>query len=206
MRLYYYPGACSLSDHIVLEWIGAPYELVEMSRESVKSPAYLALNPSGAVPLLKHGDFLLTENVAILVYLAELHPQAQLIGDGTPRGRAEVLRWLAFINSDVHGAFKPLFSPLRYLPDEALSDRIADAARVRVRGFLELLDAQLEGRDWLTGERSIADPYLFVISRWAIGQGIGLRGLDNLSRFVERMHSDPGVLAALEIEEGRAAA
>ena len=206
MKLYYYPGACSLSDHIVLEWTGAPYELVEMSRTSVKSPEYLAINPSGAVPLLSHDGFLLTENVAILVYLAELFPGARLLGDGTPRGRAEVVRWLAFVNSDVHGAFKPMFSPLRYLPDETRTADVVDAARVRVRDFLVILDAQLEGRAWIAGSRSIADPYLFVVTRWALAKNVDMSGLDNLARFVERMFADAGVQAALAAEEGRAAA
>jgi glutathione S-transferase len=206
MKLYYYPGACSLADHIVLEWVDARYDLVEMSRASVKSPEYLALNPGGNVPLLEHGGFLLTENVAILVYLAELHPQARLLGDGTPRGRAEVLRWLAFLNSDVHGAFKPIFSPWRYLPDEARAGDIADAARIRVRELLERLDAQLDGRDWLAGERSIADPYLFVMLRWAVNQDIDLRGLDRLVRFMERMYDDADVQVAIGTEEGLAAA
>ena len=206
MKLYYYPGACALADHIVLEWIGATYDLVEMNRTSVKSPDYLALNPNGNVPLLRHGDFLLTENVAILVYLAELHPEAQLLGDGTPRGRAEVLRWLAFLNSDVHGAFKPIFSPWRFYPDEAGAPEVVEAARVRVRELLERLDAQLDGREWLAGERSIADPYLFVMLRWAVGREIDLASLDNLVRFMERMYADPDVQVAIGAEEGLALA
>ena len=206
MKLYYYPGACALADHIVLEWIGATYDLVEMNRTSVKSPDCLALNPNGNVPLLRHGDFLLTENVAILVYLAELHPEAQLLGDGTPRGRAEVLRWLAFLNSDVHGAFKPIFSPWHFYPDEAGAPEVVEAARGRVRDFLERLDAQLDQRDWLAGERSIADPYLFVMLRWAVGQEIDLASLDNLVRFMERMYADPDVQVAIGAEEGLALA
>lgn len=206
MKLYYYPGACSLADHIVLEWIGAPYELVRMSRASVKSPEYLAINPGGTVPLLQDSDFLLTENAAILGYLAELHPEARLLGDGTPRARAEVMRWLAFLNSDVHGAFKPIFSPWRYLPDETAYARIADTARANAHAHLVRLDATLEGRDWLTGERSIADPYLFVVARWAVNQRIDFAGLDRLSRFMDRMYADAGVRAALAAEAGRAAA
>lgn len=202
MKLYYYPGACSLADHIVLEWIGAPYDLVEMSRATVKSPEYLAINPGGNVPLLQDGDLLLTENVAILVYLAELHPEARLLGDGTLRGRAEVLRWLAFLNSDVHGAFKPIFSPTRFLPNEAFATGLADAARIRVREFLERLDARLEDRDWLTGERSIADPYLFVMLRWAVNQDVDMRGLGSLVAFMERMYEDVDVQVAIGIEEG----
>ena len=94
MKLYYMPGACSLADHIVLEWIGASYETVRMTHAGIKAPEYLAINEGGTVPLLVDGDFFLTENVAILTYLADLYPDAQLIGDGTPRGRAEVMRWL----------------------------------------------------------------------------------------------------------------
>jgi len=206
MKLYYYPGACALADHIVLEWIGATYDLVEMNRTSVKSPDYLALNPNGNVPLLQDGDFLLTENVAILVYLAELHPEARLLGDGTPRGRAEVLRWLAFLNSDVHGAFKPIFSPWHFYPDEAGAPEVVEAARGRVRDFLERLDAQLDQRDWLAGERSIADPYLFVMLRWAVGQEIDIADLDNLVRFMERMYEDADVQVAIGAEEGLAVA
>jgi glutathione S-transferase len=204
MKLYYYPGACALADHIVLEWIGATYDLVEMNRTSVKSPEYLALNPNGNVPLLQHGDFLLTENVAILVYLAELHPEARLLGDGTPRGRAEVLRWLAFLNSDVHGAFKPIFSPWRFHPDEAAAPVVMETARTRVREWLARVDAQLEGRDWLTGARSIADPCLFVMLRWAVAQEIAIG--DNLVRFLERMYDDADVEVAIATEEGLAAA
>lgn len=204
MKLHYYPGACALADHIVLEWIGATYDLVEMTRASVKSPDYLALNPNGNVPLLQHGDFLLTENVAILVYLAELHPEARLLGDGTTRGRADVLRWLAFLNSDVHGAFKPIFSPWRFHPDKAAAPEVIESARVHVRDLLERVDAQLEGRDWIAGERSVADPYLFVMLRWAVAQDIPIGR--NLVRFMERMYDDADVQVAIGAEEGLAAA
>lgn len=202
MKLYYFPGACSLAAHIVLEWIGAPYETIRMSLESVKSPDYLAINAGGTVPLLLHGDFSLTENVAILGYLADLHPDLQMLGDGTPRGRAEVMRWLGFLNSDVHKAFKPIFAPSRFIKDSAFAGALADTARVHVRGYLQRLDAQLAERDWLTGARSIADPYLFVILRWALSTQVGLTGFENLARFLDRMDTNDGVCAALVAEEG----
>lgn len=110
------------------------------------------------------------------------------------------MRWLSFLNSDVHMAFKPIFSPTRFLQDPALAGAIADSARIHVRKHLERLDAQLVGREWLTGERSIADPYLFVILRWAINTQVGLRGFENLSRFLDRMNLDVGVCAALDTE------
>lgn len=203
MKLFYMPGASSLAVHIVLEWSKVPYETVRMDRRSIKAEDYLALNPSGSVPLLVDGDFALTENVAILVYLAELHPHLQLLGDGSIRSRAEVMRWLGFLNSDVHKAFRPIFYPERYLPGSEFAQDLAEMARVHVREYLRRLDAQLEdGREWLTGERSIADAYLFVMLRWAIGAKVGLQGLANLSRFARRLHDDEGVHAALEMEEG----
>src|SRR6476469_1107599 len=114
MKLFYSPGACSLSDHIVLEWIGQPYEAVRLSREQRQSPEYLAINPAGAVPALEQDGWVLTQNAAILNYLAETFPQAGLAGDGTPRGRAEVNKWLALVNADIHPAFQPLFGATSY--------------------------------------------------------------------------------------------
>jgi glutathione S-transferase len=201
MKLYHMPGACSLADLIVLGWVGASPEIVPMTLDSIKSPDYLALNPGGNVPLLVHGGFALTENVAILGYLADLYPQAQLAGDGTPRGRAEVMRWLAFLNSDVHKAFKPLFSPERFLERRDLDEQLADNARRHIRHYLERLDAALAGRDWLAGQRSIADPYLYVVLRWAQGKGVDMTGLDALAAFHARLSLDPAVRAALRAEE-----
>ena len=202
MKLYYLPGACSLATHIVLEWIGAPYETVKLERAALQSPEFLALNPSGAVPVLVDGDLVLTQNIAILWYLAERHPAASLLGDGTARGRAELMRWLGLLNSDVHPAFKPIFGPGRFHPDATAAGVLADTARAQVRKHLERLDDRLRGRDWLVERRSIADPYLFVMTRWARRLAIDLQGLDNLSRFFERMQADPGVRAALTAEEG----
>ncbi|SFN50207.1 glutathione S-transferase N-terminal domain-containing protein [Variovorax sp. OV329] len=200
MKLYYLPGACSLADLIVLQWIGEDHEPVRMDLGSLRSPDYLALNAGGTVPLLVHDDLSLTENVAILGYLADLHPEARLLGDGSPRARAEVMRWLGFLNSDVHKAFIPIFKPQRFLPDSSQSSALADTARRHVSGYLKRLDEGLEGRNWLTGERSIADPYLFVLSRWAAATKIDMRGLDNIARFSEHMNSDSGVRTALALE------
>lgn len=206
MKLFYMRGASSLADHIVLEWSGQAHEAVRMDRLGIRTPEYLALNPTGVVPLLVHGDFALTENVAILGYLSDLHPHMQLAGDGSARSRAEVMRWLGYLNSDVHKAFRPIFFPARYLPDGGLASQLAATARGHVREYLQRLDAQLEGREWLTGTRSVADAYLFVMLRWAIGTKVGLQGFDNLAAFVRRMHADEGVHAALVMEEGLSSA
>jgi len=201
MKLYYFPGACALADHIVLHWTGLPHEAVHVDPDTIKSPEYLRLNPNGNVPLLVHDGFVLTENAAILQYLAELRPEAGLLGDGGLRARADVVRWLAYLNSDVHGAFKPIFSPTRFLPDEDRAGEVVEQARENVRVHLRRLDARLDGRPWLAGTRSIADPYLFVMLRWALHKGIALEPFPHLLRFMERMFEDPGVRAAIAAEE-----
>jgi glutathione S-transferase len=202
MKLYFFPGSCALADHIVLEWSGAKYEAIKLDRAATKSPEFLKLNPSGAVPVLVDGDFVLTQNVAILQYVAELYPDARLFGDGTPRGRAEVARWLGLLNSDMHPAFKAIFGAARFHPDPAAAGVLADTARANVRKYLDLLDNRLRGRDWLVDTRSVADPYLFVMLRWVRKLGMDSSGLDHLARFFERMQADRGVRAALTSQEG----
>ncbi len=197
MKLYYMPGACSMADHITLEWIGKPYDTHQLSHADLKKDDYLEVNPSGKVPALEMEGWVLTQNTAILNYLADIHPEAKLGGDGTPEGRAEVNRWLAFINADVHTAFAPLFGASGYLEDEAIIEKTQAQAKQIIRQRLELADERLEERDWLAGTRSIADPYLFVILRWAKAMKIDLAGLDNLERFFRNMQDDPDVAKVL---------
>lgn len=201
MKLYYLPGACSLASHIVLEWIGAPYDTHRLSREELKSEAYRRISPLGAVPALEVDGWVLTQNAAILGFLADSFPAARLGGDGTPKGRAQVNHWLAFVNSDVHPAFKPLFGATAYLADEAAIGKTRAHAKQVLRGLFERVNAQLQGRDWIAGTRSIADPYLFVTLRWAHAAQIGLADLQDLGRFFERMHGDAAVVKAIGEEE-----
>jgi glutathione S-transferase len=203
MKLYYSPNTCASADHIVLEWIGKPYQTQRLSREERSAPAFKAINPAGAVPVLDVDGWVLTQNAAILNYLADTHPEAKLGGDGSAKGRAEVNRWLAFVNSDVHPAFKPLFGATAYLEDAAAIDKTKENAKASLRSLFERADAQLAGNDWIAGTRSVADPYLYVTLRWAKGTGVDLSGLDNLARFVARIEADPGVRKVLA-EEGLA--
>lgn len=199
MKLYYMPGACSMADHITLQWIGQPYTAKKMSHDDLKSPEYLKLNPAGAVPVLEVDGWVLTQNVAILSYLADKHPDAKLGGDGSVQGRAEVNRWLAFLNADVHTSFHPLFGSTGYL-DEAAAEQTKERAKSKLHDLFGRLDKQLAGKDWLTGSRSMADPYLFVVLRWAKSSGVDLAGYDNLDRFFERMLADEGVKKVLAAE------
>lgn len=200
MKLYSKPGACSTADHIALQWTGQPFQVRILDKAEMKSPEYLAINPAGAVPALQDGDLTLTQNAAILGYIADRHPQAGLAGDGSPQQRAEANRWLAFVNSDLHPAFKPIFGPGRYIADEAQHDAVKASARQRVRELLETADRRLADREWLAGFRSYADPYFYVTLRWAHGVGVDMGGLDNLAAFKARMEADPDVQTVLRAE------
>lgn len=205
MKLYTKPGACSTADHIALQWSGKPFEVEVMNARTVKDAAYLAINPTGAVPAITDdaadgGTFVLTQNAAILGYIADTAPEARLVGDGSPQQRAIASKWLAFCNSDLHPSFSPLFAPTAFIADAAHHHAIKDAARKRVRKNFETANAALEGRQWLAGFRSVADPYLYVTLRWADAMKLDLSGLSNLAAFKQRMESDAGVQAALKAE------
>jgi glutathione S-transferase len=201
MKLYFTPGTCALADHIVLTWIGKPFEAQKVSREERQQPWFLKLNPAGQVPVYEEDGWVLTQNGAILNYLADKFPESKLGGDGSPKSRAEINRWLAFVNSDVHPAFKPLFGAANYLEEPALIEKAKENARQNLRKLFERLDAQLAGRDFVVGTRSIVDPYLFVTLRWAEKQNVDLTGLGNLAHFMRVMNEDPGVKKALAEQE-----
>ena len=200
MKLYFTPGTCSLADHIALEWVGKPYEAQLVTREQRKQPAYLAINPAGAVPALDVDGWILTQNVAILNYFADTFPETKLGGDGSPQSRARINQWLSIVNSDVHPLFKAFFGGADFLGDQALIEKAQDHARTSLRTLFERIDAQLAGKDFVAGERSIVDPYLFVVLRWAQALKVDLSGLDHLHAFSDRMRKDPGVQRALQAQ------
>ncbi len=201
MKLYYLPGACSLTIHIAAKWAGLPCELQAVERDKLKTD-FLAVNPMGAVPALEDDGWVLTQNIAILEYLNEKAPKAGLLGNDSPRGRAEARRWLAFINSDVHKTFSVLFGAPRYLAAEATQEELRASAAKMLRNLFTVLDTQLKGRDYLAADKPCAaDAYLFVVLRWAHAKQIDLSGLDNIAAHFQRMKADPAVQAALK-EEG----
>lgn len=197
MKLYNLPGACPLVTQIVMEWMGLSYELENVAREALKQPDFLALNPVGSVPVLVDGDLTLTQSVAILEYLNECHPEAGLHG-ATPAERAQVRRWLSFCNADLHRTFALVFGVAAYTSDESIQQILVSKAAERLRFLFSIADAQLEGRDWLTGKRSLADPYLYVLMRWTRAKQIALGDMPNLQKFFEQMDADPAVRRALE--------
>lgn len=200
MKLYSKPGACSTADHIALQWAGGEFEVEVLNKDTMKQPAYLAINPAGSVPAVVDGDFVLTQNAAIMGYIADTFPQAHLAGDGSAQQRAEAARWLAYVNSDVHPAFVPIFSPGSFHPDPEQADVVRERARERVRGIYAAADKRLADRQWLAGFRSFADPYLYITLRWADAVKVDVSGYTHLAAFKQRMEADAGVQTALKAE------
>jgi glutathione S-transferase len=201
MKLYTMPGACSLGPHIVLEWCGAPYEAVALAHADLKKPAFLALNPMGAVPVLQEDDgWTLTQASAILEYIAGKYPQKKLGADSTPHEQAEFHSWLSLL-SDVHKAFSPLWAPQAFVPDSRQHDAVRNAAIARVRKVMAILDARLGGRDHPYGNRRTAiDAQLYVFLRWTDKMAGGLAEFTNLQRLYSKLNDDQAIKRALTSE------
>lgn len=197
LTLYYLPGACSLVPQVALEWAGADYQAVEVPRDKIKSPEFLALNPMGSVPVLQEGDWALSQNIAILEYVHELYPKALILGGGDAKHRAEARKWLVFANADLHPAFSLLFAPQRFVDGEEEQAKLRAVAAGRVTMLYNYPHEVLGKQPYLAGEKTIADVYLYVTLRWAKGLGLDLSIYPAFTDFYLRMESDEGVQQAL---------
>ena len=198
MKLYYSPGACSLSPHIVLREAGIDFQpvLADLKAHKLQDGTdFYGVNPKGYVPLLEldNGERL-SEGPAIVQYIADQVPAKKLAPAAGTFERYRVQEWLNFITSELHKGIGGLFNPA--MPEEAKT-----LMRTTALGRLKFVDAQLEGRNYLMGEDfSIPDAYLFTVASWTKHTGIDISGLKNLGAFMTRMAERPAVQAALRAE------
>ncbi|HYD76182.1 glutathione transferase GstA [Ramlibacter sp.] len=198
MKLYYSPGACSLSPHIVLREAGLAFELVLASTKSHKlqdGTDYYGINPLGYVPLLELDDGTrLREGPAIVQYVADQVPTRNLAPANGTLPRYRLQEWLTFIGTEVHKSFTPLFMPA--MPEEG-----KQIFRDRIAGRLQWVDGQLEGKQYLMGDSfSVADAYLFVVTNWAKPMNLDLTAYKHLLAWRERMAARPAVQEAMKAE------
>jgi glutathione S-transferase len=199
MKLYYAPGACSLSPHISLREAGVSFDLEKVdtrTRRTESGADYLSINAKGYVPALQLDDGeVLTEGAAVVQFIADRHPDVGLAPAGGTLERARLQEHLNFIASELHKAFTPLFDPSA--PEDA--KQAAPAAVARRLDHVERLLA--DGRAFLLGERfSVADAYLFTVASWTGPTGIGLDRWPRLAAFVARVAARPSVRAAMRAE------
>jgi glutathione S-transferase len=192
LTLYYSPGACSLADHIALHESGEKFNLVKVDLKSHKledGRSFLEVNPKGYVPALQLDDGeILTENIAILTMIADNHPALMAPGQF---GRYRLLETLAYISTEIHKAFKPLFAS-----DTPDADKKKAADTISKR--LQFISSQLRGPYLFGEEMTVADAYLFVMLLWAQKNKIALP--DALKTFVEHVKARPTVQVALKHE------
>lgn len=200
MKLYYSPGACSLSPHIVLREAGRRFDLerVDLKTHRTASGAdYLAINPKGYVPALQldgPDSPILTEGPAIVQYIGELAPELHLVPPSGTFARYHLQESLNFISTELHKQFGPLFDP-------RTPAGVAEHLRGRIGGRLLYLQDVLEDRAFLLGETfTVADAYLFVMLQWCPRFGIDLELYPNLDDYEHRVADRPAVLAALSAE------
>jgi glutathione S-transferase len=198
MKLYYSPGACSLSPHIVLREAGLAFEPVLASTKSHKlqdGTDYYGINPLGYVPMLELDDGTrLREGPAIVQYLADQVPTKNLAPANGTLPRYRLQEWLTFIGTELHKTFSPLFNP-------AIGDEAKQVFRDKLAERLQWVDGQLEGKAFLMGEHfSVADAYLFTVSNWAKPMAIELSPLKNLLAWRERVAARPAVQEAMKAE------
>jgi glutathione S-transferase len=198
MKLYYSPGACSLSPHIVLREAGIDFEPVLASTKTHQledGTDYYAINPKGYVPLLELDDGArLTEGPAIVQYLADKVPAKHLAPPNGTMERYRLQEWLNFITSELHKGIGGIFNPA--MPEEAKA-----LMRLRATMRLQWIEGQLAGKQYLMGETfSVADAYLFTVVRWTAYTGIDVSGLANLNAYMTRVGARPAVQAALVAE------
>ncbi len=205
LRLHYSPSDASLAPHLLLEEIGAPFELalVDRSLNAQKSPAYLKLNPNGLIPVLEDGDLVLYETAAILLHLADTHPAAHLIPALGTAERAHAYKWLMWLANTLHATVVPFFYPQRWADDASATAQVKAHADQRAGALLDLLEAELvrHGGPWLLGAGfSLVDPYALMLCCWTRHFARPARALPQLGAYMRRVQARAAVQRALRTE------
>ena len=199
MKLYYSPGACSLSPHIALLEAGLPYDLVKVDLKAKKlenGDDFLKINPKGQVPALAlDSGEVVTEGPVIVQMIADKASASNLAPARDSAERYKLLEWLNFITTELHKNFGPMFSPV-------LADDAKAFFKDRVMGKFKYIDGALAGNDYLMGKQfTVADGYLFTMLSWAERMKFDLAALPNLLAYKARVGARPMVQEAL-VKEG----
>lgn len=210
ITLHYFPSNASFAAHVLLRELGVPFELqlVDRTQGAHKAPAYLKLNPNGLIPVLVDGDLVLYETAAILLHLADTHPQAALAPALGSAERAHFYKWLFWLSNTVQATMITYFYPDRWVDEgnAAGAAQVKARAQARLDGCLGQIDGLLAGHGgpWLLGSRySAADPLAFMLCRWTRGFAGSkpARDYPHIGPYLQRMLQRPAVKQAIEVEK-----
>ena len=203
-KLFWDPGSANMAPHAVLEEIGCPYELVlvDVKKGAHRAPAYLKLNPNGRVPTLVDGDRVMYESAAIVLHLAEKHPEARLMPPaGTPE-RMLFLQWLMYLTNTVQDSYNLFYHPDNYFADDAGQARLKAAAERRLEAQWGVLDSALAAHGpYLAGAAfSAADLFLHMLSRWSRNSARPTASFPHVRRLVDLVKARPAVQRMMQQE------
>lgn len=200
MKLYFSPGACSFSPHIVLRELGLPFDLVQVDLKTKKladGSDFKSINPKGYVPVLQLDDGrIVTEGPAIVQYLADLKPESKLAPANGTFERTQLQEWLNFITTELHKNFSPLFHP------DAIGEKAVEFFKAKLLSRLgAVVEPALAKSDYLTGSQfTVADAYLYVMLVWAKSFKFDFSQWPGISRFFDAAAARPAVAAARDFE------
>ena len=201
MKLYYAPGACSIGIHVLLEEIGKPYEAVRLDIRAgdTQKPPFTDVNPKGKVPVLQRDDgMVITEYPVVAHYLAKTNPQAGLMPK-TEDAELIAAQAMDYCVATIHmQGFSRLFRPANFTPNEADHEAVKARGRELVEKGYAIVNNQLDGKEWIAGDYSMADSALFYVEFW--GKRMGIQLPPKLAAHFERMLARPATRRALEQE------
>lgn len=202
-ELHYYPGNASLFPHMLLRELGRPFQLklVDRDHDAQKSPAYLALNPNGKIPVLVSGGRAIYETCAIGLFLADAHPEAGLAPLPGSAERGEYYTWMAHVSNVLQAEFRAWFYPEEFVVDPAQAPQVKDAVGARLTEAFGRIADQLGDRPWLLESGvSAADLYLLMMIRWGRTLPKAAREIGGLGAYAEQILARPAVAKTFEVE------
>jgi glutathione S-transferase len=200
LTLYYAPGTCALATHLALEFSGAPYETVRLNfkEQQQRSPEYLRLNPKGRVPALVTERGVLTETPALLQYIAQSFPQAQLAPLEDAFALARMNEFNSYLCSTVHVAHAHGARGYRWTDDAAAMETMKQKVPQTMGDCFELIETKMFQGPWVLGERfSVSDLYLFTLERWLEGDRVDVQRFPKVAEHLRRLQDDPRVQKVL---------
>jgi glutathione S-transferase len=203
LTLYYSPGACSMASHIGIEETGAAYveKPTLLAKGEQKTEAYLKINPRGKVPALSVDGRIITENTAILTYLAKQFPQANLLPADLV-GEAHCIGAMAWFSNIVHPSYQRYMRPERFAEGEAAQATVKDMGHKSYWANLQEINSLLEGKDWMMGKQyTVVDPYALVFYGWGVRAEFPMKELAAYTAWKERMLKRPAVMKILQSEQ-----
>jgi glutathione S-transferase len=202
-QLYYFPLNASMAPHFVLEALEVDFELVKVDRKTSaqKSSDYLALNPAGRIPTLVADDLVIFESAAICIHLVESHPNSNLLPKIGSPNRPKFFQWLMYLTNTVQAELMVYFYPQKHTTVESYSAGIVEAQESRITEMFELLDNELENKEFLVGESiTICDFYLFMLAVWADEMKKPPLAFNNLAKYLRGLAKQQAIINVCQKE------